>query len=122
MQRIDLIRVVRGDILEEHSEGEIVAAVAHGAGRQGGGDADVNSLGGLDSGERFEAFFEGFALGGGEVGFQPEENGVYEHEALVTVQPGAWQAVKSSFYEWASEALTRSDSASISQPSVCPMV
>ena len=59
-------------------------------------------------------------LGGGGVGFQPEENGVYEHEALVTVAPGSWQAVKTGFYEGPLESLTRSDSASISQPSVLP--
>lgn len=97
MKRVDLVGIVRGDVFEEHGQGKSVAAVAGRSVGQRGWRTDVNGLRGLNGTEGFQAFLHSGALDGGSFGFQPEENGVYEHEALVTAAAAPWQAAKDGF-------------------------
>ena len=79
MDRVDLIGVMVGVVLEDEELGEIVGGVDDRTDGVGAGDADVAAVDALDGEQAAELGLELGALGGGEVFFQVEEDDVVEH-------------------------------------------
>ena len=79
MDRVDLIRIVARDVLEEDRGRAGIRVVDHRPFAGGRGLADVNLLDRLDDGERLDAALEIRALRRSEFRFQPEVDSVNEH-------------------------------------------